>query len=503
MKQTITRVGVLCFLGLGAVAYAQEGRVGINTTEPKATLEITPKASNLTGTTNEGLIIPQLTKARVKAIATPVEGTKIYVTDEVLATDTEFTGTGKGFYFYNGTKWAKQLDSDTNTNIWQKQAGKEILLVDTDIQRKVQYQPTGGLYTTVKDITGRFYNSFNRTARTTNVHNLANTNAEYESFGGYNYQIVYGDQLPATPNNASFGNFPTRIANRSVLSLDNKDTSSVGRVYESYSNLNVSSNSTKSYASIYANVNEAAHWGTGTIGSLMGQYNVAVGYPAGVTTKITGGYNQAITYSDAKVPHIEGAYSLVSVRSKGEITNAIAARNHLQLDEEGSNIQYAEGLRVVLDANPSYAGTVGMYKGAYIYSDVKKATGASFNEAYGLYVGAIDFGKTLNYSIFTNEGKVRVGDLADTTATADRNVVVDKDGVLKVGTAGANFVATTAGMVCNATNRGKMNFVPNDSGSDIFGICLKNADGNYYWGYMVGGNNPTNGTGAFGSGITQ
>lgn len=101
-------------------------------------------------------------------------------------------------------------------------------------------------------------------------------------------------------------------------------------------------------------------------------------------------------------------------------------------------------------------------------------------------------------------GKIKATSLA---GVGNRNVYADKDGVLKVGEVSASTGATTltgeASLECNATNRGKMNFIPStdNAKSDVFGICMRNKDGNYYWGYMVGGNNPTNGTGTFGSGL--
>ncbi|SZD72956.1 Uncharacterised protein [Candidatus Ornithobacterium hominis] len=90
-------------------------------------------------------------------------------------------------------------------------------------------------------------------------------------------------------------------------------------------------------------------------------------------------------------------------------------------------------------------------------------------------------------------------------AGTGETLVVDANGVIKKGVAAsteASKVASTTAMECNADNRGKMNFIQGADGkSDVFGICMKNANGSYYWGYMVGGNTPTNGTGAFGSGL--
>lgn len=89
--------------------YAQTGRLGINTTNPLATLDVQPK--NISGTTNEGIIAPKLSKQRVASIAFPEEGTMVYVDDVSYAGSSSVADnrvsdiTVKGYYFYNGTKW--------------------------------------------------------------------------------------------------------------------------------------------------------------------------------------------------------------------------------------------------------------------------------------------------------------------------------------------------------------------------------------------------------------
>lgn len=107
MKKTLILLGTLAM----SYTYAQQGRVGVNTESPQATLEVTPSKANAlaTATTNEGVIAPKLTKTRIANIATPVEGTLVY------ATDANYGGTNvavskiteKGYYFYNGTEWVK------------------------------------------------------------------------------------------------------------------------------------------------------------------------------------------------------------------------------------------------------------------------------------------------------------------------------------------------------------------------------------------------------------
>lgn len=97
-------------IGASCVAFAQKGKIGVNNSDPKATLDIQVKAGNTD--TNEGILIPRVNKARVKAISSTnrVEGTLVYVTDAVQDSDSAtFTGTGKGFYYYDAAtqRWVK------------------------------------------------------------------------------------------------------------------------------------------------------------------------------------------------------------------------------------------------------------------------------------------------------------------------------------------------------------------------------------------------------------
>lgn len=115
MKKKFILLGIL---SLG-VAYAQQNdRIGINTKQPEGTLDIHPSNTNINGTTNEGIIAPRLTKTRVATIATPIEGTLVYVTDNT------YTGSNlkvkninsKGYYFYDGTEWVKTQELWINHN---------------------------------------------------------------------------------------------------------------------------------------------------------------------------------------------------------------------------------------------------------------------------------------------------------------------------------------------------------------------------------------------------
>ena len=106
----------LALLSIGIVGYAQDtpptGRVGINTTTPKGTLEIAaPRNDNkgLLDTKNNGVVIPTLTKKEVASLTKPVDGTLVFITDEEenVTTTNQISDisnvSGNGFYYYVAT----------------------------------------------------------------------------------------------------------------------------------------------------------------------------------------------------------------------------------------------------------------------------------------------------------------------------------------------------------------------------------------------------------------
>ena len=111
MRKHIILLGLLATTSL---AFAQAGKVGVNTSNPEATLDIRPSAANAatTAITNEGILIPRVSRDRLKSIATAnlKESTLVYV-DNISGTTNAVTSnvTSKGFYYYSTTdsKWVK------------------------------------------------------------------------------------------------------------------------------------------------------------------------------------------------------------------------------------------------------------------------------------------------------------------------------------------------------------------------------------------------------------
>jgi len=117
MRKNIILLGLLATTSL---AFAQTGKVGVNTSNPEATLDIKPSAANAvtSATTNEGILIPRVSRDRLKSIATAnlKESTLVYV-DNISGTINPVTSnvTSKGFYYYSTTdsKWVKIAEGTT------------------------------------------------------------------------------------------------------------------------------------------------------------------------------------------------------------------------------------------------------------------------------------------------------------------------------------------------------------------------------------------------------
>lgn len=109
MKKVILTIGILA--GVSSI-FAQVGRVGINTDDPKATLHI--KADKDNKDTNPGLIIPTVSKDKLDT-GNPVESTLVYYSggsnsayiNQNTGSTTENIDSKKGFYYYDGTDWQR------------------------------------------------------------------------------------------------------------------------------------------------------------------------------------------------------------------------------------------------------------------------------------------------------------------------------------------------------------------------------------------------------------
>ncbi|MCW0520691.1 hypothetical protein OKE79_11685, partial [Riemerella anatipestifer] len=194
MKTTATKLSLLAFLGLGLVAYGQSGKVGVNTSSPRATLDVQPSATNSqdNSKTNEGILAPKLSKTRVASIEAPVEGTLVYVIDDANKTNgtiNAYTGadpkvakiTEKGYYYYNGTEWVKSTAGSLDQEWVYEPTDNRVVLkrsYQDDFNRLTYYTKNGykSLAKNLNTIEGYDFNS--NSTMSVNVDGIVTSNLE-------------------------------------------------------------------------------------------------------------------------------------------------------------------------------------------------------------------------------------------------------------------------------------------------------------------------------------
>ena len=123
------------FLMLTGTAFAQEGRVGINTTDPKTTFDVNGKidgSGKLLTTDITGMQAPRLTRAELTAKGNVLygadqKGALVYITD-VTAGDAltqRINITAAGYYYFDGAVWQKMAsasEADITNDAWVNDA---------------------------------------------------------------------------------------------------------------------------------------------------------------------------------------------------------------------------------------------------------------------------------------------------------------------------------------------------------------------------------------------
>ena len=107
MKRTLILLGALSI----GTAYSQSHKVGINTDNPRASLEVS-KAAGIAATEVQGLLLPQLTQAERNGMNQSqfVQGLQIYNTDKKCVD----IWTGSHWQCIDGTKQDNQGDTPSN-----------------------------------------------------------------------------------------------------------------------------------------------------------------------------------------------------------------------------------------------------------------------------------------------------------------------------------------------------------------------------------------------------
>ncbi|MGH1517953.1 hypothetical protein [Chryseobacterium sp. JK1] len=202
MKKTTI---LLVSLFTGITVYSQ---VGINTNSPKATLDVTAKATDATAM--DGLIAPRLTGAqlRSKTYTADQTGALVYVT----AADTAPAGqtinvTKIGYFYFDGTKW---VSNGTNTNLYNSDGtitGNRIVSMNSNI---LKFSGTDGTMKVDNEGESEFYitalnSNTARTRLTSGTSDLQiavnpNGNIDFSGEPGGTSSLSFGTPTGANPS---------------------------------------------------------------------------------------------------------------------------------------------------------------------------------------------------------------------------------------------------------------------------------------------------------------
>ncbi|ATN04870.1 hypothetical protein CRN76_05370 [Chryseobacterium indologenes] len=111
LQKNYSAMFILCLFGtvsMSSSMYSQAGKIGINTVNPKATLDINAKTDG--SSQAEGLLIPRLTGDQIQTMTSNIQpGTEslmIYATTAPASPTSKVSKiTQPGYYFWNGNNW--------------------------------------------------------------------------------------------------------------------------------------------------------------------------------------------------------------------------------------------------------------------------------------------------------------------------------------------------------------------------------------------------------------
>ncbi|EKB57622.1 tropomyosin [Bergeyella zoohelcum] len=459
MNKTTVKISVLAFLGFMTYGYAQQqqqdpykGKVGVNTIEPSATMDIRPSTANAQkeATTNEGIIAPKLSKTRIANIATPVEGTLVYATDDATSLISAYTGndpkvakiTEKGYYFYNGTEWVK-AGSDINSGEWvYDPVTKRINLKRSgnDPFKNLVYYTEKGSHRDIDEPTliTKYFDS-------KNLQEVDSVLPTENYLFSKKYNRVFGStiEVPADIVAGVWGNIPANTyTNETFLNevpdkaTDITNTTSILYVPSTLNGL-------KQLKSITGGGNFVGYHAPEKLDNIWGQQVEALLGMNASADNVYGSRNRLLTYSSKPIKNLRGGEVYTYIRGNGKIANVFANTFNVHIQNGStSEIDNIVGGAVFFRNFHNSAPVIKKIRGFLIdgFRAVSGATIPTITENIGLFIQSIEGGTSINRAIHTEAGQIRFGDLkhsvsTNVASTGDRPVFVTADGVLKVGNA--------------------------------------------------------------------
>ncbi|SKB75252.1 hypothetical protein SAMN05660477_01020 [Soonwooa buanensis] len=395
------------FILLSAVMQLN-AQVGINTTSPKATFDVTGNPDSLTKI--DGIIAPRLTgvqlKAKDAAYTVEQKASIVYVTTGLVATETSpktSNVTTEGYYYFDGVIWQKYATGSSINNIWVRQNDdKDIALIYPLGKETERYSQNGHKIVDIDDV---FYKSSSSDL---------STDISMNSTNGNDYFLRKMKSSDFVTNNP---NLPESLR-KEVTVVDKDDNSnSTGRYFHQYDLLQSAPDNTRNFQYLYTQYSVADHMGQGEVGFLSGLVSNGILRKSSKARRIFGTYSQATSFSDEEVLFLKGAYNFASPRGTGKITEVIGSHNFVynfakatssaidnvsatlsetSLDDKSTGqIQDLYGHRIV---NNVTTNPVTNTYGERITSTVSNTV-----NHFGLYIDNISTG-TNKWSIYSNGG---------------------------------------------------------------------------------------------------
>ncbi|EKB54186.1 hypothetical protein [Bergeyella zoohelcum] len=413
MNKTTIKISVLAFLGFITYGYAQQqqqdpyrGKVGVNTIEPSATMDVQPNSDNarVEAKTNEGIIAPKLSKTRIANIAAPVEGTLVYATDATYTVAGDATVdnrvakiTEKGYYYYNGTEWVK-AGSDSAEQIWIEKDGNKVSLKSSLIEQDVHYTPKG-FYRTPKNKTSVVDYDYNTNQTIdTSFSDIKQTDFSMYSSSGKEYNR-------GLDGNQSFDFISNRLE---VDGLKDNTGANSNIVFHS-NNVTIPPSYPLGVRLLRTGFFSATKLNDGATSELTALGTRALDAGAGNTGTIIGTSGSVMLQKSAGIVsniHVGLTRLDILSQNKANVTNLIGSRVHFKVLGSGNiTNMYAYAPRI--EANDTFTGTVTNY---YDYYADGHPTQFNVTNRYGIYISGANKINYLesNLGIGTKEPKGKI-----------------------------------------------------------------------------------------------
>lgn len=413
MKKNITKLyTALAFLLFSISAYAQQGRVGINTTNPKTTLDVSGKtdtSGNILTTDTTGFQAPRLTREELtnkgnSLYGTDQKGAIVYITDISGgdATSQRVNVTSTGYYYFDGILWQKI--NATNDAIWERQnTNNDVALLFPNGKDDIRYTDKG-------------FKVLDKQSTDMDVINSGVvTSQDYKTTGNYNsYNSSFLNSKNITIADTSNNNI---TFTNNFLKVNNEETRAAKTITNSENKIEVQQNSTTVISNLRGVTGSTTNFGSGNVTAFqVGVNGSSTSFSSGNISSIMGVSGQASGQGSGTIGILAGvrAQSNISSLQTGAITRMSGIDNSINLGGGSANITNLVAIQSSHTINSAYTGTITNSYDLLIpaYSN----NNATITNKYGVFVAGADkrnyFQGNLGINTTTPSAKLHVVKLA-------------------------------------------------------------------------------------------